>query len=69
MGGITALWGLPGGWACTVVGLPCHVQHGFFSLSRRQAIPALPPRANAEDIRAARDHLEAMLASFLSAGL
>ncbi len=35
----------------------------------RSAIPPLPPNASAESIRQARDHLEAMMASFLSAGL
>ncbi|KXZ48071.1 hypothetical protein GPECTOR_30g166 [Gonium pectorale] len=35
----------------------------------RSAIPALPADANPDQIRAARDHLTAMMESFLSAGL
>lgn len=33
------------------------------------AIPPLPPNPSAADVRAARDRLSGLLASFLSAGL
>jgi len=33
------------------------------------AIPALPPQPTAEQLRAARERLEGMIASFLSSGL